>query len=166
MKNGDRHKLPARIAFLPVLVAVLIASLVSCSNDAERLVLERFFETSRLRDLTGLQLIATVVFEPMADGIVTRFTITKVGAAERKPLDLRSPDLRVVQRSTAGGPVAVDLSHAVGDVVSEDVTLSAAVKLADGRTVNKTLKVILQRVIVKGDREIVGQWIVTGVIAY
>ena len=38
----------------------------------------QFFAASRLRDLTALQKIATVVFEPTRDGIVTSFEITGV----------------------------------------------------------------------------------------
>jgi hypothetical protein len=145
---------------------IVVASLVSCSDGAERLVLERFFELSRLRDRTALQSIATVVFEPLADGIVTRFTITNVGAPERRPLDPRYSDLAIAERSTAGRSDPVDVSHSDGEVISEEVTLSAPVKLPDGRIVEKTLKVILQRAVLKGDREVIGRWVVTGVIAY
>jgi hypothetical protein len=150
-------------ARVPLFIA---ASMVACSNGAERVALERFFEASRLRDLTALHSISTVVFEPLADGIVTRFTIIDVGTPERKSLNPRSSDLTIAERSTAGGPHSVDVSHSGAELVSEEVTLSAPVKLPDGRTAGKRLKIILQRAVVKGDREVVGRWIVTGVIAY
>jgi hypothetical protein len=140
--------------------------MVACSDGAERVALERFFEASRLRDLTALHAISTVVFEPLADGIVTRFTITNVGTAERKPLNPSSSDLAIAERSTAGGPHSIDVSHSGAELISEEVTLSAPVKLPNGYTADKKLKIILQRAVVKGDREVVGRWIVTGIIAY
>ena len=38
----------------------------------------QFFAASRLRDLTALRNVSTVVFEPASDGIVTSFEITGI----------------------------------------------------------------------------------------
>jgi hypothetical protein len=50
-----------------------------------------------------------------------------------------------------------------GELVSKDVTVSANVKLPSGQSTEKTLLVTLQRAVLKGDRDIVGRWIITSV---
>jgi len=50
------------VAALVVSTMTLTAS--GCGPNTERALLTRFFSASRLRDLTALQKIATVVFEP------------------------------------------------------------------------------------------------------
>jgi hypothetical protein len=91
---------------------VLLTLLVSnCSGAADRSLITQFFAASRLRDLTALSKISTVVFEPAADGIVTSFDIT--GAA--------------------------------GDAASKQVSISAPVRLPDGRTVLKNYAITIQR---------------------
>jgi hypothetical protein len=97
---------PARTA----VVALMTLTVLSCAHDAERSLLSRFFAASRLRDLTALSRIATVVFEPASDGIATGFEI-----------------LTVSDRGT-----------------SKDLSISATVKLPDGRTVVKTYAVTIQ----------------------
>ena len=57
-----------------VLLTLLVSS---CSGAADRSLITQFFAASRLRDLTALSKISTVVFEPAADGIVTSFDITR-----------------------------------------------------------------------------------------
>lgn len=88
--------------------------LSGCSAHPEQPFLERFFEASRLRDKTALQSLATVIFEPRDDGIVTRFDITKVTQEERGR-----------------------------GMVTKNVTLNAPVKLQNGRIVQKTLMVTM-----------------------
>ena len=78
--------------------------------------MERFFGASRLRDTTALQQISSVVFEPRQDGMVRTFTITAVT------------------------PERIQQSIAV-----KDVTVEAPVILPDGRAVQKTLVITLQR---------------------
>ena len=85
-----------------------------------------------MRDLTALQKISTVVFEPLEQGTVTQFTITNV-----------------VEQDGPGGRVT-----------SEQVTVSAPVRLPRGQTVHKTISLVLQR----GDGVSTAQWIVTGFI--
>jgi hypothetical protein len=91
---------------------VLLTLLVSnCSGAADRSLITQFFAASRLRDLTALSKISTVVFEPAADGIVTGFEITAV----------------------------------TGDNASKQVSISAPVRLPDGRTVSKNYAITIQR---------------------
>ena len=59
-------------------VALATLTVLGCGPNTERTLLTRFFAASRLRDLTALRNLATVVFEPATDGIVTSFDITSV----------------------------------------------------------------------------------------
>ena len=108
----------------PGWLAVWVAGAVAlgCSVPQERSILERFFDASRLRDRTALSNYATVIIEPLEQGIVTDFDVLRV-----------SPETRDTKA----------------------VTVDARVKLPDGRIVDKTLSVTLER------RD--GRWIVTGV---
>ena len=85
-------------------------------GQSERPILERFFGASRLRDTTALQTVATVIFEPLQQGIVRTFEITSV-----------SPE------------------RSEGQAIAKDVTVAAPVILPDGQTVQKTLVVTLSR---------------------
>ena len=109
---------------------MLVAACVR--HGSEQLLLEQFFNASRLRDRTALQKISTVILEPLEQGAVTTFTITDV-------VILEAPD---------------------GVVQSKQVNVSAPVRLPDGRTVQKTLNVILQR----GNRQAPAAWMVTGLV--
>ena len=86
-------------------VLVLAASCLSgCSGAREHALLDRFFNASRLRDLTALRNVATVVFEPRDQGTVLSFDITSI---ERRGNDedvgvaavVRTPAGEVVQRN-------------------------------------------------------------------
>ncbi len=59
-------------------VSLLALMLVACSTGPEFALLTQFFAASRLRDLTALHKVATVVFEPAVSGTVTSFDITGV----------------------------------------------------------------------------------------
>jgi hypothetical protein len=109
-------------------------TLVACSHAAERALLGQFFAASRLRDLTALQKLATVVFEPATDGIVTSFDILGL--------------------TTVPGPDGLP--------VSEGVSISAPVRLTDGRTVVKTLVVTLQRT-TPGSQDLSRGWMITAI---
>ena len=115
---------------MPVLLLVLAAACVR--HGSEQLLLDQFFNASRLRDRTALQKIATVILEPLEQGAVSTFTITDV-------VVLEAPN---------------------GVVQSKQVNVSAPVRLPDGRTVRKTLNVILQR----RDRQAPSRWMVTGIV--
>jgi hypothetical protein len=102
----------------PVLSALLLLLVTACvRHGAEQLLLDQFFNASRLRDRTALQKISTVILEPLEQGAVTTFTITDV-------VVLEAPD---------------------GVAESKQVNVSAPVRLPDGRTVQQNLNVILQR---------------------
>ena len=99
------------------LTACIVAlAAVRCTGRTEQPLLSRFFTASRLRDKTALKDIATVVFEPADQGMVTDFVITAVSPEEHD-----------------------------GSTVSERVTLSAPVSDMSGTIVQKTLLVVLQR---------------------
>ena len=115
---------------MPILLLVLLAACVR--HGSEQLLLDQFFNASRLRDRTALQKISTVILEPLEQGAVSTFTITDV-------VVLEAPD---------------------GVVLSKQVNVSAPVLLPDGRTVRKTLNLILQR----GDRQAAAPWMVTGIV--
>ena len=48
-----------------------------------------------------------------------------------------------------------------GELVSKDVTVSANVRLPNGQATQKTYVLMMQRAILKADREIAGRWIIT-----
>ena len=100
------------------LLGVCFALMAACAkHGAEQVVLEQFFNASRLRDRTALQKISTVIFEPLEQGTVTAFSIRSVA-------DVESPN---------------------GRVGSRQVTVSAPVRLPGGQTAEKTIILILQR---------------------
>ena len=118
----------------PVAGLLAASAIVSCSNVAEQAILDRFFAASRLRDTTALQQFSTVTFEPRAQGIITRFDITASGPEQHN-----------------------------GDLVTKEVTISAPVELPSGQTSQRTFVVTMQRGIPKGDKEISGRWLITGI---
>jgi hypothetical protein len=102
------------------------AILASACAGPERPLLDEFFSASRLRDRTALQKISTTIFEPRERGIVRRFEILKVEASPGSGRERKT------------------------------VTISAPVATPDGKTVQKTLDVALER---DGS----GRWLVTAV---
>ena len=57
----------------------LIFGMVSaCSNAREHALLDQFFTASRLRDLTALRNVSSVVFEPREQGTVLSFEIKSI----------------------------------------------------------------------------------------
>ena len=143
----------------------LAALALGCSHGAERMLLDQFFSQSRLLDRTALQSFATVQFQPHLDGTITTFTIVSVSPEETRPLADVVSETRVAELSVEDPRQPVTIPAGGGEMVSKEVTIEAPVRLPDGRTVGKTLNIILQRAMLKGDREIAGRWIVTGVAA-
>ena len=94
---------------------ILAFSIPACAAP-EQALLERFFGASRLRDTTALESIATVIVEPLQQGIVRTFTMA--GATDER---------------------------LEGAAAAKDITVDAVVALPDGRTVSKRLVVTLQR---------------------
>ena len=109
--------------------------LASCAGTAERTLLTQFFAASRLRDLTALGNFSTVVFEPATDGIVTSFDLLGISVV---------PD---------------------GRLVSKDVSISAPVRLPDGRTVVKTFVVTMTRGMPGSDQRRWDGWMITAIKA-
>ncbi len=66
----------------------------------------------------------------------------------------------IVELSAVEPGQSLDVTKYDGDLVSKDVTINAPVRLQGGQTVTKTLVVTLQRAELKGDKPIVGRWIV------
>jgi hypothetical protein len=93
-----------------LIVSLTMVTLASCSGAAEETLLTQFFAASRLRDLTALGKLSTVVFEPASDGIVTSFDVLGI----------------------------------TGDSVSKEVSISAPVRLPDGRTMVKRFAITIQ----------------------
>jgi hypothetical protein len=60
------------------LAGLVAASCAGCSNAREHALLDQFFAASRLRDLTALRNVSSVVFEPREQGTVLSFEITSV----------------------------------------------------------------------------------------
>jgi hypothetical protein len=146
--------------------AMLVLATLACSGGAEYLALQKFFEASRLRDRTALRSISTVSFEPMADGTLTTFKITSLGPEERQPLGSNPSAIRLAELSLSDPRRPLDVSRAEGELVSKDVRLSAEVRLPNGQTARRTVSVVLQRAVVKGDLEVTGRWIVTGFVMH
>jgi hypothetical protein len=69
----------------------------------------------------------------------------------------------VAQISVEDSRNPIDLGKYDGELVSKDVTISADVKLPTDQTVKKTLVVTMQRAVLKGDKDITGRWIITGI---
>lgn len=74
-----------------------------------------------------------------------------------------SSQTTVAQISVEDPRNPVDLTKYDGELVSKDVTISADVKLPDGKTSKKTLIVTMQRALLKGDKDINGRWIITDI---
>ena len=82
----------------------------------EEPVLQQFFAQSRLRDLTALQEVSNVVFEPRTDGIVRTFRIVSV----------------------------TPTSSGVGMPDAKRVTVDAEVEAPDGATRRETIDVAME----------------------
>ena len=107
-----------------LIVSLTTLTFLSCSAPTEQTLLTQFFAASRLRDLTALHTIATVVFEPAVDGIVTSFDVTRVAATP----------------GSDGHAAAKDVSKHV----SKDVSISAPVRVPGGQTVLKNFVITIQ----------------------
>src|SRR5256885_612960 len=82
---------------------LLSAALAGCSGARERALLDQFFAASRLRDLTAVHNVATVVFEPREQGSVLSYDIRSIEdvTPDSKIVTLdanvRRPDGRIVR---------------------------------------------------------------------
>ena len=115
-----------------LIALALAATAAGCAPRPEEPVLAEFFNASRLRDRTALQKIATTIFDPARDGIITGFKVTGVEA-----------------RGAGGRAI-------------EDVSIAAPVKPMDGPTVEKQLVVTLEKDVTGTRSGVKDRWIVTG----
>jgi hypothetical protein len=69
----------------------------------------------------------------------------------------------IVELSVVEPGKLMDVTKYDGELVTKEVTISAPVRLPDGQTVTKTLVVRLQHAELKGDKPIVGRWIVENI---
>src|SRR6185295_14965046 len=106
---GFQFQFQSKIFILKSTISMLLLTAACARHGAEQVLLDQFFNASRLRDRTALQKISTVILEPLEQGAVTTFTITNV----------------------------VDVEGPKGVVQSKEVNVSAPVRLPDGRTVQK-----------------------------
>lgn len=88
-----------------LVVGLAAIAALCCSTGPEQALLTRFFAASRLRDLTALQKVATVVFEPKRDGVVIAFDIVAVNRSATPGEEeiaivapVRLPDGRTVEK--------------------------------------------------------------------
>ena len=73
-RTERRHR---RTDHLRCAVALAIFA-AGCSGGPEQALLDQFFQASRLRDLTALERVSTVIFEPRQDGTVVSYTIISI----------------------------------------------------------------------------------------
>jgi hypothetical protein len=63
------------------LAAALVVCAAACAGGPERAVIDQFFAASRLRDLTALEKVSSVIFEPRQDGTVLSYDIQVIRPA-------------------------------------------------------------------------------------
>jgi hypothetical protein len=117
-------------------LALVALTWAGCAGGAERALIGQFFAASRLRDLTALHSLATIVFEPKTDGIVADFDV-----------------LRIDPVPAAGART-----------VAKRVLISAAVRVPDGTVVVKTF-VVTMRQGGPGSDPRWGRWMITAIQA-
>ncbi len=104
-----------------LVVAIAALGALSCSTGAEQALLTQFFSASRLRDLTALQKIATVVFEPTRDGVVTSFdvtAVTKTAGSDEEDISFDAP-VRLPDGRTAAKHFVVTVRGGLIRAISE-----------------------------------------------
>ena len=79
---------PKSSVYLLASMVLAAAALSACSsaNASEENLVRQFFRASGLRDSATLSNFATVSFDPKAEGTVSDFEITSVGAERSEPL--------------------------------------------------------------------------------
>jgi hypothetical protein len=117
-----------------VLVALLALVVVGCSTGQEFAQLTQFFAASRLRDLTALHKVATVVFEPTVSGTVTSFEITGVvDRGHSKEVSIVAP-VRVPDGTTVMKRFTVTMQGGLVTAISEQPAQSQAERPAAAST--------------------------------
>jgi hypothetical protein len=144
-----------------VLVVVLIHS--ACAGSAEQIVLERFFDASRLRDTTHLRSLATVIFEPRERGTVLDLNVSQI---TRRPVRRvrDAPDGEVIVAISLEGTAGAGDGIRADQLEVEQVTALASVREPDGQVKSKTLIVELERAHQARPPHVTGHWVVTGIV--
>jgi hypothetical protein len=145
-------------AFGRTFLVLSLLTATACSEGSEYLLLRDFFGASRLRDRTALASFSTVIFEPREQGIVTTFSISRVGPEHRWPIDV-ARDRRVAELSLDDPLQPIDVRTATGEMISKEIVVSAPVRGMDGQSRPTVLAVVIERAVVAERR---GRWIVTG----
>jgi hypothetical protein len=130
--TGSRAGAVKSVAVLTLVVLTLAA----CSGAAERTLIAQFFAASRLRDLTALRSLATIVFEPKTDGIVNDFELLRIDS---------------VPQSGSQPP-------------SKRALIAAPVRTPDGKTVPTIFVVTMQHGL-PGSEPRWGGWMITAIQA-
>ena len=99
-------------------VVFVTLALVSCSTSVEQQQLTRFFDACRLRDLTALSKLSTVVFEPAVDGIVTGFEITSASGDAALRTVLISAPVRLPDGRTLVKTLTITIQHGLITAIS------------------------------------------------
>lgn len=100
--KARRHE-AKRVLRVFVFSWLFFASVFGCSGAREHALLDQFFAASRLRDLTALRTVSSVVFEPRERGTVLGFEIRSVEEVSagskvvRVDAQIRRPDGQTVR---------------------------------------------------------------------
>jgi hypothetical protein len=113
-----------------LVASLAVVMLAGCSAPAEQRLLSQFFAASRLRDLTALRKLSTIVFEPATDGIVTSFEITGVsGDGASKEVAVSAP-VKLPDGRTVVKELAITITSGLVTAVSERPALRPEVRPA------------------------------------
>ena len=77
-----------RWLLIPALLLAVVA--VACGGGEEKTLLSKYFTASKVADNMTLANIATVAFDPVADGQMQTFSIMSVSAEKVAPLELKA----------------------------------------------------------------------------
>ncbi len=84
-----RSKLSSVLVLTAMLGGMALFVAACGSSSPEQQLLTNFFRASRIRDNATLANLAAVSFDPRADGAVEKFSITNVGAEQRRQLQIK-----------------------------------------------------------------------------
>jgi len=85
------HRPRYALGFLlaPIVFTLVFFSFACGASGPEKMILDRFFQASRLRDNVTLGGIALVVFDKNTQGVVERFSVVSVSEPQITPLHLK-----------------------------------------------------------------------------
>jgi len=122
--------------------------------DAIRRVLRAEGENTTLRGKDAEVQVAWTKFRGEGTQMLKKVAEAKSRLASESAL---------IERSVWDPRAPIDLTKYDGDLVTKEVTVSASVRLPNGQSAQKTLVVTMQRAMLKGDHDVTGRWIITGV---